>query len=62
VYKLVVLLEAAVPGAVTLLVVCMRVYPDIAPLSQMLFWQYVASAVTLPLMLIWFLGMPGVVT
>lgn len=57
VYRLVLLLEGAVPGAVTLLVVCMRVYPDIAPLSKILFWQYVAAVITLPCMLVWFIGL-----
>ncbi|WIA30003.1 hypothetical protein OEZ86_000100 [Tetradesmus obliquus] len=57
VYQLLLLVEAAVPAAVTLLVVCGRVYPDIRPLSQMLFWQYVASLVTLPAFLVWFMYM-----
>jgi predicted permease len=57
VYRFVLLLEGAVPGAVTLLVVCMRVYPDIAPLSKILFWQYVAAVITLPCMLVWFIGL-----
>lgn len=57
VYQLLLLVEAAVPAAVTLLVVCGRVYPDIRPLSQMLFWQYVASLLTLPCFLVWFMYM-----
>jgi hypothetical protein len=57
VYQLLLLVEAAVPAAVTLLVVCGRVYPDIRPLSQMLFWQYVASLLTLPAFLVWFIYM-----
>ncbi|KAF8069618.1 PILS2 [Scenedesmus sp. PABB004] len=48
VYQLLLLVESAVPAAVTLLVVCGRVYPDIRPLSRILFWQYVASLITLP--------------
>lgn len=55
VYQLLLLVEAAVPAAVTLLVVCGRVYPDIRPLSKMLFWQYVASLFTLPAFLVWFM-------
>lgn len=57
VYQLLMLVEAAVPAAVTLLVVCSRVYPDIRPLSSMLFWQYVASLFTLPAFLVWYLYM-----
>eukprot|EP00878_Enallax_costatus_P013997 GHUV01014637.1.p1 GENE.GHUV01014637.1~~GHUV01014637.1.p1 ORF type:complete len:177 (+),score=53.68 GHUV01014637.1:333-863(+) len=57
VYQLLLLVEAAVPAAVTLLVVCGRVYPDIRPLSKMLFWQYVASLLTLPAFLVWFMYM-----
>lgn len=55
VYQLLLLVEGAVPAAVTLLVVCSRVYPDIRPLSKMLFWQYVASLITLPAFLVWFM-------
>lgn len=57
VYQLLLLVEAAVPAAVTLLVVCGRVYPDIRPLSNILFWQYVASLITLPAFLVWFMYM-----
>lgn len=57
VYQLLMLVEASVPAAVTLLVVCSRVYPDIRPLSSMLFWQYVASLFTLPVFLVWYLNM-----
>lgn len=57
VYQLLMLIEAAVPAAVTLLVCCSRVYPDIRPLSSILFWQYVASLFTLPAFLVWFLYM-----
>lgn len=57
VYQLLMLVEASVPAAVTLLVVCSRVYPDIRPLSSMLFWQYVASLFTLPAFLVWYLYM-----
>jgi len=56
VYHLLLLVEACVPAAVTLLVVCGRIYPDIRPLSKMLFWQYVASLITLPAFLIWFMS------
>jgi predicted permease len=48
VYALLLLVEAAVPAAVTLLVACGRVYPDTRPLGRMLLWQYLASLVTLP--------------
>lgn len=57
VYQLLMLVEGTVPAAVTLLVVCSRVYPDIRPLSSMLFWQYVASLFTLPAFLVWYLYM-----
>ena len=57
VYQLLLLVESAVPAAVTLLVVCGRVYPDSSPLSSILFWQYCASLVTLPAFLVWFLDM-----
>lgn len=57
VYQLLMLVEATVPAAVTLLVVCSRVYPDIRPLSSMLFWQYVVSLFTLPAFLVWYLYM-----
>lgn len=57
VYQLLMLVEASVPAAVTLLVCCSRVYPDIRPLSSMLFWQYVASLFTLPALLVWYLYM-----
>lgn len=59
VYQLLLLVESAVPAAVTLLVVCGRVYPDSSPLSGILFWQYCASLVTLPAFLVWFLDMLG---
>lgn len=57
VYQLLLLVEGAVPAAVTLLVVCARVYPDISALSKMLFWQYVVSLFTLPVFLVWFMQM-----
>jgi predicted permease len=56
VYQLLMLIQGAVPAAVSLLVTCSRVYPDIRPLSRILFWQYVASLVTLPAFLVWFLA------
>eukprot|EP00879_Flechtneria_rotunda_P013013 GHRR01013588.1.p1 GENE.GHRR01013588.1~~GHRR01013588.1.p1 ORF type:complete len:380 (+),score=161.84 GHRR01013588.1:68-1141(+) len=57
VYQLLLLVQAAVPAAVTLLVVCSRCYPDVRPLSRILFWQYVASLFTLPPFLIWYMQM-----
>lgn len=57
VYQLLMLVQATVPAAVTLLVTCSRIYPDIRPLSSMLFWQYVASLFTLPVFLVWYLYM-----
>lgn len=60
VYQLLMLVEGAVPAAVTLLVTCSRVYPDIRPLARILWWQYVASLLTLPAFLVWFLWLLGV--
>lgn len=57
VYQLLMLVQGAVPAAVTILVTCSRVYPDIRVLSRMLFWQYVCALVTLPAFLVWFLYM-----
>jgi predicted permease len=59
VYQFLMLVQGAVPGAVALLIVCSRVYPDVRPLSQMLFWQYVLSLFTLPAFMVWFLSMLG---
>ena len=41
------------------MVVCSRIYPDVRPLSKLLAWQYAASMVTMPVLLVWFLSIIG---
>ena len=47
------------PASVTLMVVCSRIYPDVRPLSKLLAWQYAASMVTMPAMIVYFLTLIG---
>lgn len=55
VYKLVILMESAVPGATSLVVICASALPDMGPMSRMIFWQHVLALVSLTAASVWFL-------
>lgn len=56
VFRLVILIESAVPGATSLVVIGMSAVKDVVPFSKIIFWQHIIALGTLAGFSVWFLS------